>query len=115
MTTTETDAIDLPAGWIFSDSTAMEWTEMGPGVAMKTLGAANGRVIALFKFEAGYVGAPHDHVDAEFTYLLEGTLTSNGVPMEAGHAYAAEAGTTHTEFGTDTGATLVSVFAMPSS
>ena len=106
---------DAPEGWIFNDSNAMEWTEMGPGVAMKTLGAANGRLIAMFKFDAGYVGGSHDHVDAEFSYVLEGSMVSNGVPMEAGHAYAAEAGTSHTEFRTDTGATLVSVFAMPGS
>ena len=115
MTTTDANPIETPAGWIFNDSNAMEWTEMGPGVDMKTLGAANGRLIAMFKFDAGYVGGSHDHVDAEFSYVLEGSMVSNGVPMEAGHAYAAEAGTSHTEFRTDTGATLVSVFAMPGS
>ncbi len=34
--------------------------------------------------------------------------------MAAGHADAAQAGTTHQEFRTETGATLVSVFSMPS-
>jgi len=38
---------------------------------------------------------------------------SNGVQMAAGHAYAAEIGTTHSEFRTDSGATLVSVFQIP--
>lgn len=106
---------EVPAGWMFADSNAIEWNEMGPGVSMKTLGAANGRLIAMFQFEPGYVGGSHEHGDAEFTYLIDGTLVSNGVLMEAGHAYAAEAGTTHSEFRTDTGATLVSVFAMPGS
>ena len=106
---------EIPAGWTFTDGNAVEWTERGPGVAMKMLGAANGRLIAMFKFEPGYAGASHDHADAEFSYVLEGTLVSNGVLMEAGHAYAAEAGTTHDEFRTDTGATLVSVFAVPGS
>ncbi len=106
---------EIPAGWMFADGNAVEWNEMGPGVAMKTLGAADGRLIAMFRFDAGYVGGTHDHADAEFSYVLDGTLVSNGVLMEAGHAYAAEAGTTHSEFRTDTGATLVSVFAAPGS
>ncbi len=105
---------DMTEGWTFSDQGAMEWQEMGPGIAMKMLGAANGRVMAMFKFDAGYVGGSHEHGDAEFTYLLDGEMVSNGVQMEAGHAYAAQAGTTHSEFRTDTGATLVSVFQMPS-
>ncbi len=101
-------------GWIFADEAAVEWMELGPGVAMKSLGGANGRMIALFKFDPGYSGATHEHADAEFSYVLEGELISNGVTMAAGHAYAAEAGTTHNEFRTDSGVTLVSVFAVPS-
>lgn len=104
---------DLTDGWTFADEAAVPWQEMGPGVEMKALGAANGRLIALFRFAAGYAGGSHDHADAEFSYLLEGDLISNGVRMSAGHAYAAEAGTTHTEFRTTDGATLVSVFAIP--
>jgi len=100
-------------GWMFGDAATMVWQQIGPGVGMKTLGAAGGRLIALFKFDPGYSGAPHDHADAEFSYLLDGDLVSNGVPMAAGHAYAAEAGTTHAEFRTDGGCTLVSVFKAP--
>lgn len=100
-------------GWTFADSSAMPWQEMGPGVAMKLLGGADGRVISLFTFEPGYVGGTHEHTDAEFTYVLEGSIVSNGVLMEAGHSYAVGAGTTHTEFRTDTGCTVVSVFPQP--
>lgn len=100
-----------PEGWTFADGEAMDWQQMGPGVAMKMLAGADGRVIAMFKFDAGYEGGAHDHRDAEFTYVLDGSIVSNGVQMEAGHAYAAQAGTTHDEFRTDTGATVVSVFA----
>jgi len=105
---------DAQAGWNFADQASIDWMELGPGVAMKTLGGANGRSIALFKFDAGYVGPVHQHADAEFSYVLEGELVSNGVTMASGHAYAAEAGTTHDEFRTDSGVTLVSVFASPS-
>jgi len=105
---------DMIEGWTFSDEAAIAWQTMGPGVEMKNLGAANGRLIAMFRFEPGYVGGSHDHADAEFTYVLEGDLVSNGVSMGPGHAYAAQAGTSHTEFRSENGATLVSVFAMPS-
>ena len=98
------------AGWTFSDEAAIDWQNLAPGVAMKMMGGANGRMISLFKFDAGYVGTTHEHADAEFSYILEGELISNGVMMTTGHAYAAEAGTTHEEFRTDTGVTLVSVF-----
>ncbi len=101
-------------GWTFSDQDSIPWQAMGPSIEMKTLGVANGRMIAMFRFEAGYVGGTHEHSDAEFTYVLEGEIISNGVTMGAGHAYAAQAGTTHEEFWTDSGATLVSVFPVPS-
>lgn len=105
---------DLTEGWMFADQETIPWQEMGPQIEMKMLGAADGRVIAMFRFGAGYVGGSHEHGDAEFTYVLEGEIISNGVTMKAGHAYAAQTGTTHEEFRSETGATLVSVFQMPS-
>ena len=100
-------------GWTFTDAEAVEWNERGTGIEMKMLGGADGRVFAMFRVEPGYVGGVHDHDDAEFTYVLDGSIVSNGVLMEAGHAYAAAAGTTHSEFRTDTGCTLISVFRTP--
>lgn len=105
---------DAPAGWTFSDSGSMPWQPMGEGISMKVLAAANGRMIATFQFQPGYVGGVHQHEDAEFTYILEGSLISQGVTMTAGHAYAAERGTSHDDFWTETGCTLVSVFKTPS-
>jgi mannose-6-phosphate isomerase-like protein (cupin superfamily) len=106
---------DAPAGWTFADSSAVAWQPMGDGIAMKSLGAADGRMIATFQFQPGYVGGVHQHEDAEFTYILEGSLISQGVVMKAGHCYAVEAGTTHDDFHTETGCTLVSVFKIPGS
>ena len=100
-------------GWTFAESSEMEWQNMGPGVEIKMLAGANGRAIALFRFKPGYVGAVHEHADAEFSYILEGDLVSTGVTMKPGDAYAAEMGTTHDEFRTESGCILVSVFAMP--
>lgn len=100
-------------GWTFTDSDEVPWQEMGPGVEMKSLGMANGRLLAMFRFAPGYVGGVHDHGDAEFTYVLEGDLVSNGVEMAAGHGYAAEAGTKHTGFESPNGGTVISVFQVP--
>lgn len=107
------DMSNAPAGWTFTDSEAMDWLVLGEGVAMKSLGAADGRMIATFKFDAGYVGGIHHHEEPEFSYILEGSMVSQGVQMEVGHAYAVEAGTTHDDFRTENGCTLVSVFKIP--
>jgi len=81
---------------------------------MKVLGIADGRMLAMFKFAPGYVGGVHEHTDAEFTYVTDGSIVSNGVLMTSGHAYAVGAGTTHSEFRTDDGCTVISVFPSPS-
>ncbi len=103
------------AGWTFADSGTISWTPRGEGVAMKVLGVADGTMIASFQFQPGYVGAVHNHEQAEFTYILEGSLNSQGVMMYPGHSYAVEAGTLHDQFSTETGCTLVSVFKVPGS
>ncbi len=100
-------------GWSFADASTMEWQPLGDKIAMKMLGAADGKVIAQFKFEAGYVGGSHHHDEPEFTYVLEGSVISNGVLMTTGQSYAVVSGTDHTEFRTETGCTLVSVFKAP--
>jgi len=106
---------ESPAGWTFADSGALPWQTVGEGVAMKSLAAADGKTIATFQFQPGYVGGVHSHEEPEFSYILEGSLISQGVMMTAGHAYGVEAGTTHDDFRTDTGCTLVSVFKTPGS
>jgi hypothetical protein len=103
-----------PAGWTFTDGGAMDWQPIAEGAGMKVLGIADGKMIATFKFEAGYVGGVHHHEEPEFSYILEGSMMSQGVQMEVGHAYAAQIGTTHDDFRTENGCTLVSVFKIPS-
>ena len=73
---------------------------------------AGGRLMALFRFDAGYRGDPHEHTDAEFGYILDGEPVCNGVPMTAGCARGGTA-TTHEEFRTDADATILSVFQIP--
>ncbi|MEO1065049.1 MAG: hypothetical protein AAFZ07_26845 [Actinomycetota bacterium] len=104
---------EAPVGWTFADSGELPWQPMGEGIAMKALGVADGRMIATFQFQPGYVGGVHEHAEPEFSYILEGSLISQGVLMRAGSSYAAEAGTRHDDFRTETGCTLVSVFKVP--
>jgi hypothetical protein len=103
-----------PAGWTFTDGGAMDWQPIAEGAGMKVLGIADGKMIATFKFEAGYIGGVHHHEEPEFSYILEGSMMSQGVQMDVGHAYAAQIGTTHDDFRTENGCTLVSVFKIPS-
>ncbi|MFK7920066.1 MAG: hypothetical protein AB8G14_18470 [Ilumatobacter sp.] len=109
MTTTENNTHDT-TGWTFADADAIDWTPVGDKVEMKMLAGAGGKVIALFRFGAGYVGGTHHHEEPEFSYVLEGDVVSNGVAMSTGHAYGVEAGTDHTEFRSEGGCTIVSVF-----
>jgi anti-sigma factor ChrR (cupin superfamily) len=112
MSTTENTTHDI-TGWAFGDADALDWMPIGDGVGMKMLAGADGRSIALFRFAAGYSGPTHHHEQVEFGYVLDGDLVSNGVQMGPGHAYAAQAGTDHTEFRTVDGCTLVNVFKTP--
>ncbi|MGB3736779.1 MAG: hypothetical protein WA964_17600 [Ilumatobacter sp.] len=108
----DTDTHDT-TGWTFTDGDTVDWNPVGDKVDMKMLAAADGKVIALFRFGAGYVGGTHHHEEPEFSYVLEGDLVSQGVAMSAGHAYGVQAGTDHTEFRSEGGCTLVSVFKAP--
>jgi len=110
MSTTETPDTHDTTGWTFGDSDSIDWMTVGDKVEMKTLADAEGRTIALFRFGAGYVGGTHHHELSEFSYVLDGDLVSNGVPMKTGHAYGVASGTDHTEFRSENGCTLVSVF-----
>lgn len=102
-----------PQGWTFTDATTADWMTIAPGVEMKSMGSADTQMMALFRFAPGYSGATHHHRTAEFTYVLEGEIVSQGVPMKTGHGYAVITGTDHEEFRTDTGCTVVSVFGRP--
>ena len=112
MTDPETNTA-APTGWTFTDSGSVDWQPIAEKASMKVLGIADGKMIATFKFDAGYVGGVHYHEEPEFSYILEGSMTSQGVHMDAGHAYAAQTGTTHDDFRSENGCTLVSVFKIP--
>ena len=45
-------------------------------------------------------------------YVLAGTLRTQGVAMGPGDAYVAAAGSVHTDFTTESGATYLSIFKL---
>ena len=105
--------METPEGWMFADSNEVPWQELAPGVEMEALGAATGRLIAMFRFAPGYGGASHHHDDAEFSYVLERDLTANGVLMQpATHTRPKPARNTPSS-GAPSGATIISVFQTP--
>jgi hypothetical protein len=100
-------------GWDINRAVEVEWIPWGEGGARaKVLGAADGYVIALVEADAGYRGTPHEHANAEFFYLIDGSVTNQGTAMTAGDGYAAAAGSRHDDFRADTPARYLSVFKL---
>lgn len=103
---------DQTQGWQFADTGAAEWQTTPDGAEFKLVGVADGFALVVSKLEPGGNGKPHDHEAPEFLYVLDGDLTSNGVPMTAGHGYVAATGSRHSEFTSKGGCTFVSVFKL---
>jgi quercetin dioxygenase-like cupin family protein len=92
------------------DEEWMPWTGSAGEARAKILGSADGYFVTLVEAKPGYEGAPHVHAHAEFNYVVDGTVRNQGQTMERGDGYAAAAGSTHTDFATETGATYLVVF-----
>jgi quercetin dioxygenase-like cupin family protein len=106
--------IPLP-GWDIVSADETEWTPWtgSAGEARaKVLGTADGYSVVLVEAQPGYRGGSHEHGYAEFNYVVSGTLRTQGRDMKAGDGYAAAAGSTHTDFSTETGATYVVIFKL---
>lgn len=102
-------------GWniVRADDTEwMPWTGSAGEARAKILGSADGYTVTLVEAQPGYAGTPHEHTHAEFNYVVDGTIRNQGQFMSAGDGYAAAAGSTHTDFETDTGATYIVVFKL---
>lgn len=101
-------------GWDVGSFDQVEWSPWGSAgnARAKVMASADGYHVALVEAEAGYAGDPHQHDHAEFLYVVDGTLRTQGRGMTRGDAYAAAAGSTHDDFGTDTGATYLSIFRL---
>ena len=100
-------------GWniVRADDTEwVPWTGSAGEARAKILGTADGYMVTLVEAQPGYAGAPHEHANAEFNYVVRGTLRNQGQEMSAGDGYAAAAGSTHADFETETGATYIVIF-----
>ena len=88
------------AGWDIVHGEDVEWAPWGSrgNARARILGQADGYLVVLVDADAGYRGDPHLHENAEFSYVIEGTVRSQGQELRAGDAYAAAAGSTHTDF-----------------
>ena len=90
----------------------MPWTGAAGEARAKVLGAADGYTVAMVEAGPGYRGNPHVHTNAELNYLVSGSVRTQGREMKAGDGYAAAAGSSHTEFETETGATYIVIFKL---
>jgi hypothetical protein len=99
-------------GWDIGTFADLEWVPWGSGdkARAKVLGSADGYMVVLVEAQPGYRGDPHVHEHAEFSYVVSGTIRNQGVTFTEGDGYAAAAGSTHTDFETETGATYVVIF-----
>ncbi len=102
-------------GWDIVRNDDAEWMPWGGSVGdarAKILGSADGYMVMLVEAQPGYRGDAHEHSYPEFNYVIDGTLRNQGQPMSAGDGYAAAAGSNHTDFATDTGATYIVIFKL---
>jgi quercetin dioxygenase-like cupin family protein len=101
-------------GWDIGRFDAVEWSPWGSSgnARAKVLANGDGYFVALVEAEPGYEGDPHTHAFTEFSYVIEGSIRTQGVVMEKGDAYVAAAGSTHDDFVTATGATYLSIFKL---
>ena len=103
------------AGWdiVKADETEwLPWGGKGGDARAKVLGSADGYTVMLVEAQPGYQGNAHEHTYPEFNYVIDGTVRNQGQEMSAGDGYAAAAGSTHTDFATDTGATYIVIFKL---
>jgi uncharacterized protein len=102
-------------GWSITHANESDWDAWGglTGQARaKVLGIADDYYLALIEAGPGYRGDPHEHKYSEFLYVLDGSLRTQGVHMVKGDAYAAAAGSMHTDFATHDGTTYVLIFKL---
>ena len=110
---TNSDALS-PDGWNIGHEADVEWTPWGANsdARAKVFAEADGYTIALIHADTGYRTAPHEHAYAEFFYLVEGAIRNQGQVLKTGDAYAAAAGSVHTDFEVLSPSTYLSIFRL---
>lgn len=101
-------------GWDIGRFDEIDWVPWGSdgNARAKILATGDGYMLALVEAEPGYRGTEHEHTNPEFSYVLKGSVRNQGKAMSAGDGYIAAAGSRHTDFATDTGATYLSIFKL---
>jgi len=100
-------------GWDFAFASDSDWQPWGTGKAhARLVGTADGYYQMLIRAEAGYNGDEHEHDHAEFSYVIEGTLRTNGVELGPGDGYAAASGSMHDSFEVLTDAVYLVTFKL---
>jgi len=101
-------------GWDIGHADKQRWAPWGShgDAKAKVLAVGDGYHVVLVRADAGYEGEAHVHAHTEFAYVLDGEVRTQGTTMRAGDAYAASIGSEHTDFGTETGATFISIFKL---
>ena len=101
-------------GWSIGRFDDIGWSPWGSGgnARAKILANGDGYFLALVEAEPGYTGDPHEHAHAEFLYVLDGSLRTQGETLTAGGGYVAAAGSTHEQFDSPKGATYLSIFKL---
>jgi hypothetical protein len=100
-------------GWDINRFEKTDWVPWGGAsgdARAKILGVADGYYLALIEAQPGYRGDAHEHAYPEFLCVLDGELQNQGQPMMPRDGYAAASGSSHADFGTETGATYLLVF-----
>lgn len=101
-------------GWDIANAADVRWAPWGSGgqAKAKLMASTDGYNVVLVVAEPGYAADPHVHRFPEFLYVIDGTVHTQGHAVSTGGAYAAAAGSVHTEFRTDSGATYVAIFKL---
>lgn len=100
--------------WDIRHADQIDWIPWGTegNARAKILAEADGYLVALIQADAGYQTVAHQHAHAEFFYLLDGVIRNQGETMTTGDAYAAAAGSEHTDFQAQAPATYLSIFRL---
>ncbi len=98
-------------GWDIATAADIDWAPWGSrgDAKAKLIASADGYNVVLVVAEPGYGTDRHVHDFAEFVYVIGGTMRAQGHVLGPGDAYAAAAGSVHTELRTDGGATFLSI------
>ena len=101
-------------GWDIVNAADVDWAPWGSGgdAKAKLMASAGGYNVVLVVAEPGFGTDPHVHAFPEFVFVIDGTVRVQGDVLGPGGAYAAAAESVHTELGTDSGATYLSIFKL---